>query len=429
MAVNYELTESDKCKRTLKITVSADQVKEKFDAIYKQLKAGAEIPGFRKGKAPISTIKSRYGEHAHKDALEELMDESYSEAIKQSGLDPVSYPKIGDVDFGEDRDLTYTAELEVKPEIKLERYTGFTLKKPDDEIRANEVDETLEGLRRRNSSLETVERPAQEGDFVVADLKVLSDSAGKLQEQDFTNVQLELVDGDVASQFKNQLLGVSAGEERKITIDYPEDHFDKRFAGSRVEFNVKANAVKKLELVELDKEFFSQFGEDIESVEQFRELLEQDLKLRKEKESKDALRNEVIKEVIDKNRFDVPESLINRFLDNVVEDYKENREEQVDEEQLRKNYRPVANRQLRWDFLYQEIAKAENIGIEHQDIEIWLKRFAENYNMSVEEAKKTLQDNRRIADLKRTILENKVIDYIIENSTVETERKSNLIKP
>lgn len=426
--VKFELTEGEKCKRTLKITVSAEQVKEKFDAVYKELRAEAEIPGFRKGKAPLSTIRARYGKHAQKDVLEDLMDESYAEALKQSGLDPVSYPSISDVDFAEDKDLSYIAELEIRPDIKLERYSGFALKRPDDQIKENEVDETLARIRRSNSSLQTVERPAEESEFVVADLKVISDSAGKLNDEEFSNVQLELVDGDVASQFKTQLLGISAGEERKVTIDYPQEHFDKRFAGSKVEFNVKASAIKRLELVEMDKEFLKQFGENLETVDDFKKRIEEDIKRHKEKDSKDALRNEVIKEVIDKNRFDLPESLVQRFLDNVVADYRENHKEEFDEEQLRQNYRPVANRQLRWDFLYQEIANAENIKVEQQDIEVWLRQFADNYNMTIDEAKKSLQDNRRIADLKRTILENKVIDYIIENSTVEVERESNLIK-
>ncbi len=428
MDVKFELTEGEKCKRTLKITVSAEQVKEKFDAVYKELRAEAEIPGFRKGKAPLSTIRARYGKHAQKDVLEDLMDESYAEALKQSGLDPVSYPSISDVDFAEDKDLSYIAELEIRPDIKLERYSGFALKRPDDQIKENEVDETLARIRRSNSSLQTVERPAEESEFVVADLKVISDSAGKLNDEEFSNVQLELVDGDVASQFKTQLLGISAGEERKVTIDYPQEHFDKRFAGSKVEFNVKASAIKRLELVEMDKEFLKQFGENLETVDDFKKRIEEDIKRHKEKDSKDALRNEVIKEVIDKNRFDLPESLVQRFLDNVVADYRENHKEEFDEEQLRQNYRPVANRQLRWDFLYQEIANAENIKVEQQDIEVWLRQFADNYNMTIDEAKKSLQDNRRIADLKRTILENKVIDYIIENSTVEVERESNLIK-
>jgi trigger factor len=426
--VKFELTEGEKCKRTLKITVSAEQVKEKFDAVYKELRAEAEIPGFRKGKAPLSTIRARYGKNAQKDVLEDLMDESYAEALKQSGLDPVSYPSISDVDFAEDKDLSYIAELEIRPDIKLEKYSGFALKRPDDQIKENEVDETLARIRRSNSSLQTVERPAEESEFVVADLKVISDSAGKLNDEEFSNVQLELVDGDVASQFKTQLLGISAGEERKVTIDYPQEHFDKRFAGSKVEFNVKAGAVKRLELVEMDKEFLKQFGENLETVDDFKKRIEEDIKRHKEKDSKDALRNEVIKEVIDKNRFDLPESLVQRFLDNVVADYRENHKEEFDEEQLRQNYRPVANRQLRWDFLYQEIANAENIKVEQQDIEVWLRQFADNYNMTIDEAKKSLQDNRRIADLKRTILENKVIDYIIENSTVEVERESNLIK-
>ena len=420
MPVNFELAQGEKCKRTLKITVTQDVVQEKFDAVYRKLKHDVELPGFRKGKAPIATIRARYGAAAARDVLEDLMDESYREAISQAGVTPVDYPKILDVDFEEGKALTYTAEFEIRPEITLEKYTGFTLKKPDDTVKDPEVNDLLEYVQRKNSSLESVERPAQKGDFVLADLEVLSDSAGNLGTKKFENVQLELVEGDVASQFAKQISGLDAGAETEIEIVYPEEHFDKRFSGSTIRFKISLKAVKHLQLVELNTEFFKQFDESITTVDEFKTKLKSDIQARKSKESHDSLREETIKEVIDKNRFELPEAMVERYLERLIEDMRKNSKETIDEAEVREQYRAVGIRQIRWDLLFHDIAEKENIRVEQSDIDTWLQRFADNYKMTLEEARKTITENRRIADLKETILENKVIDFIIAGSTVET---------
>ncbi len=421
MPVTYELTEGEKCKRTLKIEVTHDLVEDKFQEIYHKLKTEAVIPGFRKGKAPLAAIKSRFAKTAAKDVLEDLLDESYADAISQAKLDPVSYPKIIDIDFAEDKPLLYTAELEVKPVIKLERYTGLTLKKPDDQVKEGEVLEMMEYIRRKNSSLESVDRPAAEHDFVTADLEVISDSGNSVGEKEFKEVQLELTAGPVAEQFLKQLAGIKVDDQREVEVVYPADHFDKRFAGSTVKFLVRIKAIKQLNLIPMNEEFFKQFGENITTEEQFKEALREDIQQRKTKRANDELREEVIKEVIDKNRFDLPESLVERFLNNMVEENRERNKGTVNEEELRTYYRPIGIRQIRWDILLREIAEKENIKAEQADIDEWLQRFADNYKITLEEARKSVTDNRRIADVKETILEHKVIEFITASSTVETE--------
>lgn len=419
MPVTFQLTEEEKCKRTLKIEVPHDLVKDKFEEIYHKLKTEAVIPGFRKGKAPLAAIKSRFGKTAAKDVLEELLDSSYAEVITQAGLDPVSYPKIVDIDFAEDKPLIYTAELEVKPVINLEKYTGLSLKQPDAKVSEGEVKNLMEYMRRKNSALESVNRPAAENDFVVADLEVISDSGNSIGEKEFKEVQLELTSGPVAEQFLKQLGGITVDDQREVEIVYPSDHFDKRFAGSTVKFLVRVKAIKQLNLVPMNEEFFKQFGESITSEDELKAALRLDIEQRKTKKSTDELREEVIKEVIDKNRFDLPESLVERFLNNVVEDYRERSKGAVDEEELRTYYRPIGIRQIRWDILMREISEKENIKVEQADIDAWLQRFADNYKMTLEEARKTVTDNRRIADVKETILEHKVIEFITTNSTIE----------
>lgn len=426
MTVKIEISEGEKWKRSLKVEVPQEEVKNKFDKMYKTFRAEAKIPGFRPGKVPMATIKARFSELAAKEVFEELMDESYKEAINESGLHPIVQPEIKDVDFAEDKPLTYTAEFEVRPEIELEQSTGFTLKRPDDKVGDGEVKSMLEYIQRKHSELVIAERPAKESDFAFVDLEVLSEETGKLEEKEFKNVQVELMKGDLGSQFLEHLEGKSAGDEVEFEVNYPADHFDKRFAGNKVKYRAKVTAVKELHLAELDEEFFKQFGDDVTTKEQFEEKLRSDIQATKTKQSDDQLKEEAIKAVIDRNRFDLPESMVGNFLDDVIADFKQKSEDVVDEDEVRKNYRAYGIRHLRWNLLLHRIAEVEDIKVEQADLDAWLQRFADNYNMTLEQAKKEVARSRQIADLKETILETKVLDHIIKNSTVEPVESSSL---
>ncbi|MFH2055729.1 MAG: trigger factor [bacterium] len=420
MEVKHEVSPGENWRRDLKIEVSAEEVQNRFDEIYQQLRTEAKIPGFRPGKVPMKTIKSRFRDVAAKEVFENLMDESFRQALKDSGLDAISPPQITDVTFEEGKPLIYTAQLDVRPEIKLEKYTGFDLKKPSPEVSEAEVDGLLDYLRRQNAEMVAVERPAQLNDFVIANLEVLSETSGNLKEKEFENVQIELLDEGLPQQFLEHLKGKQTGETPEFEIAYPPDHFDKRFAGSTVRFKATIDAIKELRLPELDEEFFKQFGDNVASVDDLKERLRGSMMLRKEKEAEDALREEVMKEVIDKNRFELPESMITNFLDNLVDDYRERSKEEIDETKLREQYRAYAIRQIRWNLLYHEIATAEKIVVKQEDLDAWMQRFADNYNMTLDEAKEQIADSRKVADVRETILESRVMDFIIAASEQET---------
>jgi trigger factor len=418
--VKHEIHEGENWQRDLKVEVDADEVQSRFDEIYKQLRSEAKIPGFRPGKAPLSTIKTRFGDAAAQEVLEKLMEESFRKALRESGLDAISPPRIKDVDFGEGKPLIYTAQLEVRPEITLEKYTGFTLKRMDDRVSETEIQNMLEYLQRQNAELAAVERPAKEGDFVIADLEVIDETSGKLEEKNFTGVQIEMVSDGLPGQFLSALAGSQAGDVREFEVNYPADHFDKRFAGNKVRYRANIQAVKEMHLPELNEEFFRQFGDEINSVEDLREKLRENIAERKANDVKEALKEEAIKEVIDKNRFELPPSMVEQFLDNVVEDYRQRSKQEFDEKELRERYRALAIRQIRWNLLYHEIAKQEKIDVTQADLDAWLQKFADNYNITLEEARQEISKSRQIADLRETILESKVVDFIIESSEQET---------
>jgi trigger factor len=420
LQVKHEVGTGEKWLRNLKIEVPAEEMASRFDEIYQQLRTEAKIPGFRPGKVPMKTIKARYRDVATKEVFENVMDESFRQALKESGLEAISPPKIKDVTFEDGKPLSYTAEFDVRPEIKLEKYQGFTLKKPASQISEADVEGLLDYVRRQNAELAAVERPAQLGDYVVANLEVISENTGKLEEKNFENVQIELLDEGLPKQFLEHLRGTQAGETPEFEINYPADHFDKRFAGANVRYRATIDAIKEMNLPELNEEFLKQFGDEVTTVDDLKERLRGSIAVRKEKEAADALREEVVKEVIDKNPFEVPESMVTHFLDNLVEDYRQRTKEKFEEAQVREQYLPFAMRQISWNLLYHEIAKAEKITVSQEDLDAWLQRFADNYNMSLEEAKKEIADSRKVADVRETILETRVIDFIIGASEQET---------
>jgi len=370
----------------------------------------------------MKEIKKRFEDFASSEVLDDLLQKSYPEALKESKLSPISRPSIVDVndDFGEGKPLTYSAEFEVQPVIELQNYSGYSLKKIDVDVKEKEVDEMLEYLRTQHSSMETVERPAELDDFIFADLEILEESSGQMKEKEFKGVQLEMKEEGLQADFTKALVGTSAGDQKEIEVNYPEDHFDKRFAGHKFKYRANVESVKKMNLIPLDDSFFSQIDESLTSLDDLKDRLRDDIVGRKEKESTDLLREEIIKETIDKNSFDLPDSMVEEYLDSIVADFRNKYKDDFDEKEVREKYRTHGKRQIRWSLLLHEIAKKEDIKPEQEDIDAVLQKFADNYGMTLEEAKKRISDSRQIQDIRETILEDKVIDFITKNSEIET---------
>ena len=419
--MKYDIEEDQNWHRKITITIPEEDVSSKFDEVYKVLRREAKIPGFRPGKAPLNIIKSRYGKLAEKEVLETMVPDAYSDAIKESGVFPISEPEFSTITIEEGKPIEFTAEFDVKPEFEVEKYTGFTLKKEPATVNEGDVDKAYNRIIDQHSSMKAKEEnaPAEEGDIVIVDMEKTSDPDNIITDDKMTDFTFELNKDVTLPAFTDNLIGTKPGDERQIDVTYPEDYYDKNMAGKSLGFNVKVKEVKEIVRPELNEEFFKQF-DGAKDEKELKEKIRGDLLERKKQEIEGDIKEQAVKSVIAANDFELPKSLLENYLDSMVEDVKQQyQDEEVNEAEIREKYRATGIRFIRWNLLYHKIAEKENITVSKEDTDKWLQRFADRANMELEKAREFLAAQKKIQDIKETILEEKVLNYIIENSEIK----------
>jgi trigger factor len=429
------VTKEKAWKRVLEIEIPVEKVKGEFDSVYQEYQRKARVPGFRPGKAPLELIKKRYKDEVTKDVLENLLPEAYQEAVKQTSLIPLTLPLLKDVEFQEGLPLKFKAHIEIRPEIEPKDYKGLQLKRKIIEIKAEHVHNTLNYLQDKNAELHSVDREAKDGDFLVVDLEEITEGEAKNKKKT-ENQTVWLKKENLLTGFYRGFSGAKAGEEKEIEAVYPQDYFEKNLAGKVIRYKAKVKEVKEKILPEINDDFAKSLGE-YKSLEELKRKIKEDLTIKAKQDEEKDLANQVIKQVVENNSFEVPESLLDLYLDSVVEDLRKTYKK-VDEEKVRENYRELGLARIRWEFIRQEIAKKEKIEVTREEIDKWVENFAKANSLELKQAKEFIAQNKKIENVKDTILEDKVIAFILNNSKIKEEiikepkpekEKTKIIKP
>ena len=419
--LKVELTEGQSWTRFLAIEVPSDEVDAKFREVFGEYRSKAKIPGFRPGKAPMSLIEKKFDAEARVEVLESLVDEAYKGALIRKKIWPLANPKVSEIDFDRNKPLKFKAEIEIRPEIKLKKYKGFRIEKKVREVTEKDVDDSLQYMAEKMAEYETVERPSMNGDLVKFDLLKKFDKLGRLKEDKLEDVEVVLGSEGILKEFQEGLMGMGLGEMKDIEVQYPGDYYDKNLAGDEIKYTAVIKEIKKRNLPEINDELVAKVSEH-KTVGEFRISLKENLEKQAQNDATKAMRSELIDRTVKANSFDVPISLLNKYLDSVVEDFKSNGED-VDEDTVRRQYRPVGENLIRWNFLYHEIAMTEQIKATSDDRMKWVHDFAVAHNLPVEKAREALGKSGRQGDIDESIIEAKVLEYIIDNSEIVEDSK------
>jgi len=424
MKVN--VTNQDGWKRVLDIELPKDKVEAEFDSTYKKYQSKAKISGFRPGKAPLEVVKSHYKEQIFGDVLESLLVRGYQEALDQTQLRPIGSPVVKDIQFEPGLPLKFTAEVEVQPEITVKDYKGIPLVKKVEEVKDEQVDQTIEYLREKNAELRPVEREAQEKDIVIVDFEESFPENNQIKKEKFENQMLELSEKTLLKDFLTNLVGLKIGEEKNFEITYPDNYPNPQLAGQKVSYRVKVKEIKEKILPFLNDDFAKTVGN-------FQTLLELRLKVREniqkslEQETEKELKNELAAKIVEKNDFTVPEVMLNSYLDYVVQEVKR-RHPEADEKEIRERNKAGGLARIKWEFIFHQIARQEKIQASQADLDERIKQFASAYNLAEDQARQYLSSEKRIRDLQDSIIEEKVLDFLLKEAKIKEEKEVKLLQ-
>ena len=411
------------CSSLFEIEVSENDIVKAFDEVYNEIAKVANIPGFRVGKAPLEMVKKSYAGNAREEVLKRLVSDAYRLALEEHGIHPVGFPEITDVNFETGRPLSFKAKVETRPKFKLKDYRGIKVAKKKAVISDEELNKTLENLRELNAKYETVEgRGVQMDDYVVADLGCMVDA--KPLHKTRENIWLFLDKDSMMPGLHDKMVGMQKGEERDIEVTLPEQYPDKNAAGKKAVYHVKAKEIKKRVLPPLDEEFAKDLGKD--SLEQLKKDISEELQRRLKASLEIDAENQLLKKLIDENKFDTPKSLKERQLKYMVEDAKAKLEQkgfkraELDkkEDEFKAKYKEDAERQVRLFFILDEIADAEKIEVAPDDIDTAYKTISAQTGKSEKEVKEYYEKEEIAGDLEEKIREGKTIEFLMDKASI-----------
>ena len=413
----------------LELTVEASRFDEAIKKVYFKSAKYFNIPGFRKGKAPMNIVEKYYGKEIfYEDAFNELVPEELAKAVEENKLEVVSRPDIEVQEIGKGQDLKFTAVFQTKPEVELGKYKGVEIEKIEYKVTDEDVDHELSHMQEHNSRLITVEdRPVEKGDIANINFEGFVDGVafegGKAENHD-----LEIGSNTFIPGFEDQIIGMKTDEEKDIKVKFPDEYFSKDLAGKDATFKVKVNEIKKKELPKLDDEFakdVSEFDTLEELKKSIKDRMEKDNKQKEKYETEDA----VIKAVCENVKVDIPSGMIETETENMLKDIETRLSYQglkLDQylqmlgktrEDMLKEYEPQAIESIKSRLMLEAVIKAEKIEATDDEIEAKMKEMAKNYGRENDEE---FMKNENVANyIKEGIKSEKAVEFLVKNAKIK----------
>ena len=405
MSLQVEKLEKNMAKLT--IEASAEDFEKAIQKVYLKARGRINIPGFRKGKAPRKLIEKMYGTGVfYEDAANDLIPTAYAEALKDCDLEIVSRPEINVTQIESGKPFIFTAEVAVKPEVTLGEYKGVEVEKSDVEVTEEDINKEVDKERENNSrTIDVDDRAVENGDIIKLDFDGSVDGVpfegGKAE-----NYTLTIGSGSFIPGFEDQLIGTKIGEEKDVTVTFPEDYHEKSLAGKEAVFKCKVNAISVKELPEADDEFASEVSE-FETLAEYKEDIKKKLTEKKEKAARAKKEAQAIEKAVENATMEIPDAMIDTQVQSMMEDFARRMQSQglsleqyfqftgMDVKKMHDQMKPEALKRIQNSLVLEAVAKAENIEISDEKVDEEIAKMAEAYKMEVEKLKGIIGDSER----------------------------------
>lgn len=418
--MEFKVNKIDAVKQEVEFELTYADLAPHFEKAFQKYQKKAEIPGFRKGKAPVSMIKRMYGDMIEQASLEDVANDVYKKYLDENNVQPLGEAQMVDMDYEAKQIFKFKIKYEVKPEFELADYKGVEVNRTIHTVDEKMIDDEVKYLQSKHVTYE--EAPKADGDefTITMDVQKLDDAGIEIIGQGDKDVRFYLNDPQINKEFKEQLEEVAVGEERILNLPAQEE-------GKTEKYKVLCKKVEKVIFPELNEEFFKNIykDEEIKTIEAFREKVKNDLEGIYKNIGDQEIRNNIVNELIKLNDITVPDALVENILNSYVEDVKnQNPKRQLpkefDEEEFRKQKRVDAILQVKWYLIRDKIIEAEKMEVTDKDLEPVIEADAKKYNLPVDKIKGVYESN---PDVKYRVLDDKLMNFLIENAAIKDVEK------
>ncbi|HYP28358.1 MAG TPA: trigger factor [Blastocatellia bacterium] len=480
--MNITVTDQEQCKKQIRVEIPSENVREETNKVAADLARKVNVPGFRRGHVPASVVKTRFRKELRDEVLSHLVPHALGDAIREKDLKVIGEPSIQDLKFGEDESIDVTFTVEVAPEFELSNFKNLSLTKRVYKVRDEDVDKTIDRIRQGQTELVPVEdRGAEAGDIITANITGKYEQAAPQEESDEDkaaehgetalpseaperaaadesegqvaapageapvdteeeikqeDVEIELGAKGVLEEFTEGLSGARPGDVRTFVVEYPPDYRGEAYAGRRIHYTAEVTAVRAKEMPELDDAFAQSVNEQFKTADDLRSdirsRLEHDMKHR----SEDELRNEVLEQLVEQNKFAVPEFIVQKQIDSRMQQLirqlsgqgMDPRQLQLDWKQVREAQRERAEREVRGSFVLDKIAEVENVEVTEDEVDQEVERIAQSFGQEPAALRARLTKDEAMDSIKEQVRNRKALDIVIASADIKTEEVEGLTR-
>lgn len=414
------------CRRELELEIPAEEVSKKMESVAKEFARLAMIPGFRKGKAPVSLIRRRFAEDIKGEVLQTLVPERVEKALAEQKLSPVTQPKVDKLDFNEGQPVKFRAVFEVMPEFELGSYKGLELEVPTMDITEEDVAKALEEMRERAAAFAPVEgRAIQDGDFAQVKLVGAPEGGGDPLKAD--SVLCHIGAEETMEPFNTNLKGANVGDHKNFDVEYPADYPDPKLAGRKFHYAVEVLGIKTKKLPDLNDDFAKDVS-DAQTLDELKTKVREGLEHQRDYKRKELLHEKVLAELVKKHDFPVPESLVEHQMDVRLERVVRSlaaqgvdpRAVNVDWVTLRRRQEDHARDDVKAELIIDRIATAENIDVTEEDLTRELQHAASHSNESAEALRARLTKQGTLDRMKAKLRSDKTLEWLEQSAKIKT---------
>ena len=415
MQVSVE--QSGNIERKMTISLPAERVDSEVNRQLQRLSKQVKVPGFRPGKVPMKIMKSRYLGQVMQDVIGDLIQSSYQEALGQESLRPAGPPAIETSSGGEGKDLEYTATFEVYPDLDELNLSGLKIERAVCEISDQDIETTLDSLRRQRVEWQSIDSEAKEGNRVTLDF------TGSVDGEPFTGgegkaMPVVIGSGSLIPGFEDQLIGIKEGEERTLNVNFPDDYHATEMAGKEAVFEVKVAEVAEEVLPDVDEELAKSFGVEEGGIEKFRDEIRDNLSREAGDRIEITVRDALFQAVLDNNDIDIPKALVEQELKTLVAAAEKEQPEISKNEEAVAMYEKLAQRRVTLGLILAEITDRDKMIPAADAVENRLNKLAESYEDPSSFIDWYKSDRKRLSEIEAQVLESMVVDKLLKDAEI-----------
>jgi trigger factor len=414
------------CRRELDLEIPAEEVSKAIEKVAKEFARLASVPGFRKGKAPISLIRRKYADDIKGEVLQSLVPERVEKAVAEQKLTPVSQPQVEKLDFHEGQAIKFRAVFEVLPEFELDNYKGIELEMPTMDVTEEDVNKALEETRERAATFAPVEgRAVENGDF--AQVKLTGTPEGEGEPLQADSVLCHIGAEETMEPFNTNLLGANIGDHKNFDVAYPADYPDPKLGGKTYHYAVEVLGIKNKKLPELNDEFAKDIS-DASTLDELKTKIRESLEHQRDHKHKELLHEKILAEIVKMHDFPVPEALVEhqkdvrleRVVRSLAQQGVDPRAVNLDWVSLRQRQEERAKEDVKAELILDRVALAENIDANDEDVEHELEHLASHGGESAEAIRARLTKQGTLDRMKAKLRSDKTLDWLAQNAKIKT---------